>query len=45
MNRYLDNASTATLATTLLLFLVAVFIKGITHDLLLEAGATARLDA
>lgn len=38
MNRYLDNASAVTLAATLVLFLLAVLLKGITHDLLLEGG-------
>lgn len=38
MKRYLDKASALTLALTLVLFVVALFAKGFTHDLLLEAG-------
>jgi hypothetical protein len=38
LNNYLDKASALTLALTLLLFVIALFIKGFTHDLLLEAG-------
>ena len=38
MNNYIDKASAITLALTLLLFAVALFIKGLTHDLLLESG-------
>lgn len=38
MNRYIDKASTITLALTLVLFVIALFVKGFTHDLLLEAG-------
>ena len=38
MNNYIDNASAFTLALTLVLFVVALFVKGFTHDLLLEAG-------
>jgi len=38
MKRYLDKASALTLALTLVLFVVALFVKGLTHDLLLEAG-------
>jgi hypothetical protein len=36
--RWLDLASSATLLVTLILFVVALFEKGLTHDLLLEAG-------
>jgi len=36
--KYIDAASAATVVTTLVLFVVAVFLKGFTHDLLLEAG-------
>jgi len=36
--RRLDLASTTTLAITVILFVTAVFVKGLTHDLLLEAG-------
>lgn len=38
MNRYLDLGSIIVLLLTLVLFVVALFIKGFTHDLLLEAG-------
>jgi hypothetical protein len=38
MKRYLDRASFATLLLTLVLFVIALFVKGFTHDLLLEAG-------
>lgn len=41
MQRYLkhfDVASIVTIAITLALFIVALFAKGLTHDLLLEAG-------
>lgn len=38
MKSYLDTASATTLAVTLLLFIVALFSKGVRHDLLLEAG-------
>jgi hypothetical protein len=34
----IDIVSTATIVITLVLFAVAVFEKGFTHDLLLEAG-------
>ena len=34
----LDGASVFTVALTLALFVVALFVKGFTHDLLLEAG-------
>ena len=38
MTRPLDAASSLTIAITFLLFGVALFTKGFTHDLLLEAG-------
>ena len=38
MTRPLDAASALTIAITFLLFGVALFAKGFTHDLLLEAG-------
>jgi len=38
MFRHLDAGTLATLAVTLALFIVALFVKGLTHDLLLEAG-------
>ncbi len=34
----LDRASSLTIGLTLVLFLLALFEKGLTHDLLLEAG-------
>jgi hypothetical protein len=36
--KLLDVGSYLTIAITLVLFVVALFIKGLTHDLLLEAG-------
>ncbi len=36
--RRLDTASTIVILATVILFLVALFEKGLTHDLLLEAG-------
>ncbi|MDQ6917321.1 MAG: hypothetical protein M3023_05825 [Pseudomonadota bacterium] len=38
MRKHLDPGTQVTLAITLLLFVVALFEKGFTHDLLLEAG-------
>ena len=38
MARHLDAASHLTIAATLVLFGVALVTKGLTHDLLLEAG-------
>jgi len=35
---FLDFGSYATIVVTLVLFVVALFVKGLTHDLLLEAG-------
>jgi len=35
---FLDGASVLTVGLTLVLFVVALFVKGFTHDLLLEAG-------
>jgi hypothetical protein len=35
---FLDLGSYATIGITLVLFTVAIFTKGLTHDLLLEAG-------
>ncbi len=37
-NRLIDAGNTATIIVTLVLFVVALFVKGLTHDLLLEAG-------
>lgn len=36
--RHFDTASLATIFMTLVLFVVALFEKGFTHDILLEAG-------
>jgi hypothetical protein len=36
--RHLDTGSLAVMGLTLVLFVVALFAKGLTHDLLLEAG-------
>ena len=36
--RYLDRTSSAVVFITLALFVTAVFVKGIGHDLLIEAG-------
>ena len=38
LNHYIDKASAITLVLTLVLFVIALFVKGFTHDLLLEAG-------
>ncbi|OGW97114.1 MAG: hypothetical protein A2Y04_02515 [Omnitrophica WOR_2 bacterium GWC2_45_7] len=38
MNRYFDGESLVVMAITLGLFVTALFVKGFTHDLLLEAG-------
>ncbi len=38
MKKYLSIADFLVIAITFLLFAVALFVKGITHDLLLEAG-------
>jgi len=38
MSEYFDIGSLAVIAITFLLFMVALFAKGFTHDLLLEAG-------
>ena len=38
MQRHLDFWSRTTIAVTLVLFLAALFIKGLGHDILLEAG-------
>lgn len=36
--RHSDPWSTAVIVATLVLFLLALFLKGLSHDLLLEAG-------
>ena len=38
MNRYFDQGSIIVIAITFLLFVAALFTKGLTHDILLEAG-------
>jgi hypothetical protein len=38
MRRHFDFWSIMVIAITLILFVVALLIKGLTHDLLLEAG-------
>ena len=38
MTRYVDSGSFVTAVITLVLFLAALFSKGLTHDLFLEAG-------
>lgn len=38
MKKHLDLGSTIILLVTLVLFIAALFVKGFTHDILLEAG-------
>ncbi len=38
MNKHFDLGSLFVIATTLVLFVVALLTKGLTHDILLEAG-------
>lgn len=38
MNKHLDAGSLAVIIITMMLFIVALFTKGMTQDLLLEAG-------
>ena len=38
MKKHLDLSSTIILLITLVLFIAALFFKGFTHDILLEAG-------
>jgi predicted Na+-dependent transporter len=38
MRKYFDPASIVVILVTLVLFIAALFYKGFTHDLLLEAG-------
>ena len=38
MNKYLDLGSIIIILITFVLFIAALFVKGFTHDLLLEAG-------
>jgi hypothetical protein len=37
-NNYLDKSTMVVMVMTLVLFVGAIFLKGITHDLLLESG-------
>ena len=37
-NTYLDRGSVIVMAITFILFTAALFTKGVTHDLFLEAG-------
>lgn len=38
MRKHLDLWSINVIVLTLILFMVALFVKGLTHDMLLEAG-------
>lgn len=38
MKKYLSDADLFVIVITFLLFVIALFTKGLTHDLLLEAG-------
>jgi hypothetical protein len=38
MNKYFDNGTIIVILVTALLFIAALFVKGFTHELLLEAG-------
>ncbi|MCB1111701.1 MAG: hypothetical protein H7A37_06020 [Chlamydiales bacterium] len=38
MTKHIDEGSIIVMFITLILFIVALFTKGITHDILLEAG-------
>ena len=38
MTRYIDRGSLVVALITVVLFLAALFVKGLTHDLFLEAG-------
>ena len=38
MRKHFDTGSILVIFVTLVLFLTALFVKGVTHDLLLEAG-------
>lgn len=38
MIRYFDTGTIIVILVTILLFIIALFVKGFTHDLLLEAG-------
>ena len=38
MIKYFDTGTIIVILVTVLLFVLAIFVKGLTHDLLLEAG-------
>ena len=38
MRKYLSATELVVVGTTIILFVTALFVKGLTHDLLLEAG-------
>ncbi|MGZ4888910.1 MAG: hypothetical protein ACXWBH_07000 [Candidatus Angelobacter sp.] len=38
MHKYFDIWSILVIALTLILFIIALFLKGLTHEVLLEAG-------
>ena len=38
MRKYLSATELVVIGTTIILFVTALFLKGLTHDLLLEAG-------
>ncbi len=38
MNKYFDAGSLIVISITFILFVIALFTKGFTHDILLEAG-------
>jgi hypothetical protein len=38
MKKYIDTGNFLVIALTMILFVIALFVKGFTHDLLLEAG-------
>jgi hypothetical protein len=38
MNKYFDIGTIGVIVITFFLFLVSLFVKGLTHDIMLEAG-------
>jgi asparagine N-glycosylation enzyme membrane subunit Stt3 len=38
MTKYLSTADLIVVAVTIILFVIALFVKGLTHDILLESG-------
>ena len=38
MNKHIDIGSSAVIVITFILFIMALFTKGITHDIVLDAG-------